>query len=86
MPEVPFPGFHYDIGKADAMADAIDALLKQADATLATVPDKLAALGIVAALLITRSRLKSAPKAAADALAAYIESQVEALASPPSPP
>lgn len=83
--EVPFEGFAYDVGKAEAMADAIDAVFKQADLAGPSAPDKLAALGIAAALVIIRTRLKTAPKLAADRLAAYIVAQVNALAAPGQP-
>jgi len=52
---VPFPGFAYDDGKADTMADAILATLAQLPAGSTTLIDRLAALGIAAALTLARA-------------------------------
>lgn len=85
-PEIVFAGFKYDVGKANAMADAIMAVLAQADLTQPTVPDKLAGLGIAAALVIVRSKVQRAPGQVASALATYITDQVAALTRPAGPP
>ncbi len=72
MPEpVELPGFSYDDGKAEAMADALAATLAQARLAEVTLPDQLAALGIMAARLIATSRLKTAPGRATEAVAAF---------------
>ncbi len=72
MPEpVLLPGFAYDDGKAEAMADALAATLAQARLADVTVPDQLAALGIMAARLIAGSRLRTTPQRATSAVAAF---------------
>ncbi len=81
--EIPLEGFQVDAGKAEAMADAIDATFRQADLANPTVADKLAALGIAAALVIARSKLRSKPEVATTALAPYILAQVASLSTRP---
>lgn len=54
------------------MADALAATLDQARLADVTVPDQLAALGIVAARLIMASRLRTAPQKATTGLAEFI--------------
>ncbi len=72
MPEpVELPGFAYDDGKAEAMADALAATLVQARLAEVTLPDQLAALGIVTARLIAGSRLRTTPQRAVSAVAAF---------------
>lgn len=81
MAEIPLEGFAYDSTKAQAMADAIDAVFAQAALAGPALPDKLAALGLAAALLIARSpRGLSAEKAAA-ALSAFIVANAQQLAA-----
>lgn len=70
--EIPFPGFQYDQAKAEAMADAIEATLSQANAAGVTVPDRLAALAIASAVTIVRSKLDRAPEVAAGRIRDYI--------------
>ncbi len=83
---VDFPGFHYDDGKAEAMADALSATLAQARLAQVTVPDQLAALGIVAARLIVSSRLKTAPQKATQALADFTATYAATRFRQGSPP
>lgn len=72
MSDIPFEGFSYDQGHAEAMADAIRATFDQARRFQVTIPDQLAALGIVAAELI-RSTTRPAPvETFAQRLAAYV--------------
>lgn len=70
--QVPFPPFHYDDGRAEAMAEAIRAVFAQARRANVTVPDKLAALGLAAAREIHDSKLRGDPQKAAQALADYV--------------
>ena len=73
MPDpVEFPGFAYDDGKAEAMADALAATLAHARLAEITGPDQLAALGIAAARIIAESHLRNSPGRVTRALAAFI--------------
>jgi len=83
--DIPLEGFQLDTVKAQAMADAVDVVLKQADQAGPRPADKLAALGIVAALVILRSKMQRSPEDVARRLADYIVAQVRALgaAGPP---
>ncbi len=79
MAEIPLEGFQVDTTKAQAMADAIEAVFRQADQAGPRTPDKLAALGIAAALVILRSKLQRSPEEVARKLADYIAAQVRAI-------
>ena len=72
MPIVPFEGFKYDQGHAEAMAEAIAATFSQADIFSVRTPDKLAALAIAAAQVINASKLAEDPQYAAERVRAFI--------------
>lgn len=69
--EIPFSGFQYDQVKALAMADAVIECLALAKDAGATVPDRLAALGIAVARIVMQSRLQQDPEVAITRLAVY---------------
>ncbi len=85
MPQIPLEGFQVDTVKAQAMADAIAATFAQADIAGPRTPDKLAALGIAAALVILRSKLQRSPEEVARKLADYIVAQVRAIGAAGTP-
>ncbi len=72
MAEIPFEGFKVDQGKANAIADAIRAVLRQASLLDVATADQLAALGIVAAETIVASKLRGVPELASQRLATYV--------------
>ena len=72
MPEVPFEGFSYDQGQAEAMADTIRTVFEQARRFNVSIPSQLAALGIVAAQLILSTTRPAPVGVFAQRLAAYI--------------
>jgi hypothetical protein len=86
--EIPFEGFKVDSGRAEAIADACDAVLKQAALAQPSTADQLAGLGIAVALVILRSKVQRSPEDVTARLAAYIVAQVRAIAAsrPASPP
>lgn len=86
MPVVPFEGFRYDQGRAEAMADAIAATFRQAAIFEVATPDQLAALGIAAARVIMASKLATAPQYAAERLAQYVVACAATLSPPGKPP
>ncbi len=69
--EPEFPGFHYDIGRARAIAATLRAVLDQARLIDVERVDLLAATGILAAELIRAGRLRTAPEYAARQLQAF---------------
>lgn len=72
MADVPFPGFAYDALRAQAMANAVRSTFAQAQrATDITLPDKLAALGIVAAELLLASHYRDRVAGPLEALAVF---------------
>ncbi len=79
------PGLSYDAGRAQVMADAIDATLSLADQQHPTIWDKLAALAIATALQLVRHKPPLDPKETATRLANIIITQV-ALLGGPGPP
>ncbi len=79
MPEIPLEGYAIDTQRAQAMADAIDVVFQQADRVGPRPSDKLAALGIAAALVILRSKLAADPAKVIASLTEYIIAQVAAL-------
>jgi DNA-binding transcriptional regulator YbjK len=70
--DVPFEGFKYDAGRAEAMADAIKATFDRAAVFQVSTPDQLAALAIAAARVIAASKLAKAPQYAADRFQAFL--------------
>lgn len=66
------PGFRWDQARAEALARALRPALDLAESGEVPVPDRLAALALAAAAVVTRSRLARDPEAAARAIAALI--------------
>ncbi len=67
-PDPDLPGLSYDLAKARAIADGAGGVLRQAASLDATTNDQLAALAILVARVIRRSRLAKTPDAGAGAV------------------
>ncbi len=78
MAEAEFPGFHYDSGHAEAIAQALLTVLNTARAQDTPAMDQLAALGIAAAEVLARSKLARRPEVVAGAFAVFVTTQVRA--------
>ncbi len=81
MAEIPFEGFQVDDTKARAMAEGLDAALTIARAAEHRIAEELAALGIVAARVILRSKIQRSPEQVLRAWADYTAAQVRAMAA-----
>jgi len=67
-----FPGFRWDLDRAEVIARALRPLLDQAHEAGVPPQDQLAALALAAALVVSRSRLARDPDAAARAMTALL--------------
>ncbi len=81
--EPEFPGSAYDVGRAEAIADAMRAVLVQARLFDVDRIDLLAAVGILAAQVIAASKLRTRADQAVDRLADFTRAWAARLAAEP---
>ena len=67
-----FPGFRWDLERAEIIARALRPLLDQAQEAGVPPQDQLAALALAAALVVSRTGLAREPAAAARAMTALL--------------
>ncbi len=82
MPDPSLPGFSYDLDRARALARLLVPVLDQAKGQGATVPDQLAAVGLVVAAALRGSRLRSIPDQVVMALAVFVRDALELGTAP----
>ncbi len=83
--QIPFAGIRYDYGQATAVADALQEVLVEARLHAVTPPTLLAALGILGASIIVRSRTGLSPTQLVDAVRDFTLAVLATQAAPPAP-
>ena len=69
---IDFPGFRWDHARAEAIARTLQPALEAAEGLGLPLPDRLAALALAAAALVSRSPLARDPDLAARAVATLL--------------